>query len=51
MFDRISRSLANWRATQETNGELSRLSDAQLADIGLTRDEIPQIARRAAQSK
>ncbi|WMS40992.1 DUF1127 domain-containing protein [Acuticoccus sp. MNP-M23] len=45
MFDRISRAFHNWRVTVETTEELSRLSDGQLRDIGLTREQIPEVVR------
>jgi uncharacterized protein YjiS (DUF1127 family) len=46
MFTRLSSMLNTWRATSQTVTELSRLSDEQLRDIGLSRDEIPQVVRR-----
>jgi uncharacterized protein YjiS (DUF1127 family) len=33
-----------WRRSRETARQLSRLSDDQLTDIGLTRGEIPDVA-------
>lgn len=33
-----------WRRGRETARKLSRLSDEQLADIGLTRGDIPAVA-------
>lgn len=47
MFDRIARKIHAWRVEQATNEELSRLSDAQLDDIGLRRDDIASVARRS----
>ncbi|WP_108663124.1 DUF1127 domain-containing protein [Acuticoccus kandeliae] len=46
MLHRISRALHNWRASVETAEQLSRLSDEQLRDIGLTRGEIPFVLRQ-----
>ena len=40
MTQRIIRALHNWRATAKTIEQLSRLSDDQLRDIGITRAEI-----------
>jgi uncharacterized protein YjiS (DUF1127 family) len=36
----------DWRGQREAANELSRLSDRELADIGLTRQEIPAVVRR-----
>lgn len=47
MFELIKRAMHNWRAEQETWDELSRLSDAQLADIGIVRGDIPRIAKQS----
>ncbi|PJN94935.1 hypothetical protein CNY89_11475 [Amaricoccus sp. HAR-UPW-R2A-40] len=33
-----------WRRSRETARQLSRLSDEQLSDIGIARDEIPGVA-------
>ena len=46
MFNRLSSMLSTWRASSQTVTELSRLSDEQLRDIGISRDEIPQVVRR-----
>jgi len=45
MFDRLARAFAEWRVSVETEEELSRLSDEQLKDIGLTREQIPNVVR------
>lgn len=45
MFDLIKRAMHNWRERQQTWDELSRLSDAELADIGIMRADIPRIVR------
>ena len=37
----------NWRKYRETYGELSRLTQRELADLGINRGEISQVARRA----
>lgn len=44
----ISRSLHTWRKQRTTAYELSRLSDRELADLGMVRGDIAEIARRAA---
>lgn len=46
MFRRLRRALHNWRATHETAEELSRLSEDQLRDIGITRGDIPALLRQ-----
>ncbi|RYE82190.1 MAG: DUF1127 domain-containing protein [Hyphomicrobiales bacterium] len=43
----IVRSFSNWRRYRETCGELNRLSQRELADLGLSRSDIPAIARQA----
>jgi uncharacterized protein YjiS (DUF1127 family) len=37
---------SSWRARRSAEAELSALSDRELADIGLTRQEIPAVVRR-----
>jgi uncharacterized protein YjiS (DUF1127 family) len=44
----IVRSFSNWRRYRETCGELNRLSQRELADLGLSRADIPTVARQAA---
>ncbi|HEX2215853.1 MAG TPA: DUF1127 domain-containing protein [Xanthobacteraceae bacterium] len=46
----IVRFLRSWRRYNQSVRELSRLSDRELADIGLTRGDIPAAALEAAQS-
>ncbi|WP_083508055.1 DUF1127 domain-containing protein [Aureimonas frigidaquae] len=43
----ISRSYANWRRYRETCSELNRLSQRELSDLGISRADIPAIARQA----
>ncbi|MEM9223383.1 MAG: DUF1127 domain-containing protein [Pseudomonadota bacterium] len=45
MFDQVVRAVHDWRVRIETTEELSRLSDDQLRDIGLSRGEIPDVVR------
>ncbi len=47
MFNRLSQMITTWRASAQTATELSRLTDEQLRDIGISRHEIPQVSRRA----
>ncbi|MCK5933132.1 protein of unknown function [Fulvimarina manganoxydans] len=42
----IVRSYNNWRRYRETVNELNRLSQRELADLGISRYDIPTIARR-----
>jgi uncharacterized protein YjiS (DUF1127 family) len=46
MFRRIAHAFHEWRERAHTIDELSRLSDAQLRDIGIPRSEIHAVARR-----
>ncbi|MCB1424465.1 MAG: DUF1127 domain-containing protein [Zhengella sp.] len=43
----IIRNYRNWRRERETISELNRLSNRELADLGIARADIPFIARRA----
>lgn len=40
-------SVRRWRHYRDTVQELSRLSDRELDDIGISRSEISRIARRS----
>ncbi|MFC5385999.1 DUF1127 domain-containing protein [Aquamicrobium segne] len=42
----LIRSYRNWRSYRRTVNELNRLSNHQLEDVGILRDEIEQFARR-----
>ncbi|MCB8836689.1 DUF1127 domain-containing protein [Aurantimonas sp. VKM B-3413] len=42
----LIRSYSNWRRYRETVNELSRLSQRELADLGISRTDIPSVARR-----
>ena len=44
----LIRSYRNWRAYRDTVNELGRLSNRQLKDLGIARDEIETVARKAA---
>ncbi|TIN22501.1 MAG: DUF1127 domain-containing protein [Mesorhizobium sp.] len=42
----LIRNYRNWRVYRETVTELGRLSNRQLHDLGIVRDEIKIVARR-----
>lgn len=42
----ILRNYRNWRRYRETVNELSRLSNRELSDLGITRGEIAAVAAR-----
>jgi len=44
----LIRSINSWRRYRATFNQLSRLSDRELHDVGLTRFDIDRIARQAA---
>ena len=46
----LVRMIRGWRRYNESVRELSLLGDRELADIGITRSEIPAIARQAARA-
>jgi uncharacterized protein YjiS (DUF1127 family) len=50
MFITVIRFLHAWRRYNRSLNELSRLGDRELADIGITRSEIPAVAWNAANS-
>jgi uncharacterized protein YjiS (DUF1127 family) len=43
----LIRNYRNWRVYRETVTELGRLSNRQLHDLGIIRDEIKIVARRS----
>ena len=43
----LIRNYRNWRVYRETVTELGRLSNRQLSDLGIVRNEITAVARRA----
>ena len=43
----LVRNYRNWRRYRETVNELSRLSNRELNDLGITRSDIPYVARKA----
>ncbi|TFF18715.1 DUF1127 domain-containing protein [Jiella endophytica] len=44
----LVRSYQSWRRYRETVNELNRLSQRELADLGIARTDIPAVARRTA---
>ena len=44
---KLIHSYTNWRKYRETVAELNRLSERELKDIGMQRNDIPFVARRA----
>lgn len=44
----LIRNYRNWRAYRDTVNELGRLSNRQLHDLGIIRDEIKTVARKVA---
>ncbi|MCD2176917.1 DUF1127 domain-containing protein [Rhizobium sp. C1] len=43
----IARSFNNWRKYRQTVVELDRMSNRELSDLGIARDEIQRVARAA----
>ena len=43
----ILRSYQNWRRYRETCNELGRLSNRELTDLGISRSDIPFVARKS----
>jgi uncharacterized protein YjiS (DUF1127 family) len=43
----LIRNYRNWRRYRETVSELDRLSNRELADLGITRSDIPFVARKS----
>lgn len=44
----LIRNYRNWRRYRETVSELSRLSNRELSDLGISRSDIPFVARKAS---
>lgn len=45
----IFRTYQNWRRYRSTVAELSSLSNRELNDLGISRSDIPYVARQARQ--
>ena len=43
----LIRNYRNWRRYRETVSELNRLSNRELNDLGISRSDIPHVARRS----
>jgi uncharacterized protein YjiS (DUF1127 family) len=43
----LIRNYRNWREYRSTVSELNRLSNRELSDLGITRSDIPVVARKA----
>lgn len=48
MFANIVRMIREWKRYNQSMTELSRLGDRELADIGISRSDIPRVAWTAA---
>jgi len=48
MLDQVVRQYRNWKQYRNTFDELSRMSNRELADIGINRGDIARYARMAA---
>jgi uncharacterized protein YjiS (DUF1127 family) len=48
MFATLVRFIQEWKRYNRSLSELSRLGDRELADIGISRSDIPQIAWETA---
>ena len=48
MLDTVVNKLRSYRKYQETYRELSRLNSRELADLGISRNEIATVARKAS---
>ena len=44
----LIRNYRNWRRYRETLNELGRLSNHELSDLGISRSDIPFVARKSA---
>ena len=48
MFAALVRFIHQWKRYNQSLSELSRLGDRELADIGISRSDIPRLAWNAA---
>lgn len=44
----IARSFNNWMKYRQTVNELDRMNSRELADLGINREDIRRVARKAA---
>ena len=49
MFAALIRFIQEWKRYNRSLNELSRLGDRELADIGISRPDIPRVAWSASQ--
>ena len=49
MFANLVRLVRQWKRYNHSMNELSRLGDRELADIGISRSDIPRVSWNAAQ--
>jgi len=49
MFSALINILQSWNSYNRSLSELNRLGDRELADIGISRSDIPRLAWKAAQ--
>jgi len=49
MFAALVRFIQEWKRCNRSLNELSRLGDRELADIGISRSDIPRVAWNASQ--
>ena len=47
MFDLLKTRISRWQRYRHTVAELESLSNRDLADLGMSRHDIPRIAREA----
>ena len=51
MFASVVRFIQSWKNYNRSLSELNRLGDRELADIGISRSDIPRLAWNAAQHR
>jgi uncharacterized protein YjiS (DUF1127 family) len=51
LFQGLARSFAEWRQRRRAFDELYALDDRSLADLGITRSEIPHLLARAPERR
>jgi uncharacterized protein YjiS (DUF1127 family) len=50
MFEVLKTRISTWKRYNRTVSELNSLSNRELADLGIMRADIPQLARQAVRS-
>jgi uncharacterized protein YjiS (DUF1127 family) len=50
MFEVLKTRYASWRRYSRTLHELEKLNSRELADLGISRSDIPRLAREAART-